>query len=156
MTPEQIQKLADGLPPSCMGKDHEEVVAWLAKQHTALQQQVNALAAELERLKAQEPVGYTDQDELDKSVDDLYMATWKRPLGGQLNIPLFTCPIAAAPVKVPGAIEPDKVPEILDPTAHPDGYACCVGADMWNACRTEVLKINSESEDIIKSNNAKN
>lgn len=45
MTPEQIQKLADGLPPSCMGKDHEEVVAWLAKQHIALQQQVNALAA---------------------------------------------------------------------------------------------------------------
>lgn len=47
MTPEQIQKLADGLPPSCMGKDHEEVVAWLAKQHIALQQQVNALAAGL-------------------------------------------------------------------------------------------------------------
>ncbi|MCP1440790.1 hypothetical protein J3D56_004226 [Erwinia persicina] len=46
MTPEQIQKLADGLPPSCMGKDHEEVVVWLAKQHIALQQQVNALAAE--------------------------------------------------------------------------------------------------------------
>lgn len=47
MTPEQIQKLADGLPPSCMGKDHEEVVVWLAKQHIALQQQVNALAAGL-------------------------------------------------------------------------------------------------------------
>lgn len=42
-------------------------------------------------------------------------------------------------VKLPDKIEPDEVPDILDPTANPDEYACCVGADMWNkalaACR---------------------
>ncbi len=46
MTPEQIQKMADGLSPQSIGKDYEEAITWLANQHIALQQQVNAMAAE--------------------------------------------------------------------------------------------------------------
>ncbi|MEM6162081.1 hypothetical protein AAH446_16270 [Erwinia sp. P6884] len=45
MTPEQIQKMAEGFPPSSIGKDHEEVIVWLAEQHVALQEQVQKLAA---------------------------------------------------------------------------------------------------------------
>lgn len=45
MTPEQIQKMAEGCPPSSIGKDHEEVVTWLAEKHIALQEQVQKLAA---------------------------------------------------------------------------------------------------------------
>jgi hypothetical protein len=45
MTPEQIQKMAEGCPPSAIGKDHEEVITWLAEKHIALQEQVQKLAA---------------------------------------------------------------------------------------------------------------
>lgn len=44
-----------------------------------------------------------------------------------------------APV-VPPAIEPDyKVIKSILPTANPDEYACCIAADMWNACRSAML-----------------
>ncbi|HFZ7335634.1 TPA: hypothetical protein ACIO2X_003347 [Salmonella enterica subsp. salamae serovar 21:z10:z6] len=44
-----------------------------------------------------------------------------------------------APV-VPPAIEPDyKVIKSILPTANPDEYACCIAADMWNACRAAML-----------------
>ncbi|EFO5840848.1 molecular chaperone DnaJ [Salmonella enterica] len=44
-----------------------------------------------------------------------------------------------APV-VPPAIEPDyKVIKSILPTATPDEYACCIAADMWNACRAAML-----------------
>lgn len=49
MTPEQIQKMAEGFPPSSIGKDHEEVIVWLAEQHVALQEQVQKLAADKEK-----------------------------------------------------------------------------------------------------------
>lgn len=41
---------------------------------------------------------------------------------------------------VPDAIEPtyEAIKAIL-PTANPDEYACCIGADMWNACRAAML-----------------
>ncbi|MGH2623943.1 MAG: DUF551 domain-containing protein [Sphingobacterium sp.] len=41
---------------------------------------------------------------------------------------------------VPEEIEPtyEAIKAIL-PTANPDDYACCVGADMWNACRAAML-----------------
>lgn len=52
MTPEQIQKMAEGCPPSSIGKDHEEVVTWLAEKHIALQEQVQKLAAENVDLKS--------------------------------------------------------------------------------------------------------
>ncbi|HGG5595098.1 TPA: hypothetical protein ACJGMI_003757 [Salmonella enterica subsp. enterica serovar Zanzibar] len=45
-----------------------------------------------------------------------------------------------APV-VPPAIEPDyKVIKSILPTANPDEYACCIAADMWNACRAAMLQ----------------
>lgn len=40
---------------------------------------------------------------------------------------------------VPDEIAPDDVPGLLDPAGHPDEYACCVGADMWNKCRAAML-----------------
>ncbi|EMV1521147.1 hypothetical protein AABL90_004020 [Salmonella enterica subsp. enterica serovar Newport] len=49
-------------------------------------------------------------------------------------------PFQPAPV-VPPAIEPDyKVIKSILPTANPDEYACCIAADMWNACRAAMLQ----------------
>ncbi len=42
---------------------------------------------------------------------------------------------------VPPAIEPDyKVIKSILPTANPDEYACCIAADMWNACRDAMFQ----------------
>nr|WP_080092273.1 DUF551 domain-containing protein [Salmonella enterica] len=42
---------------------------------------------------------------------------------------------------VPPAIEPDyKIIKGILPTANPDEYACCIAADMWNACRADMLQ----------------
>lgn len=44
-------------------------------------------------------------------------------------------------VTVPDAIEPDyDVIKGILPTSNPDEYACCIAADMWNACRAAMLK----------------
>ncbi|MFP7259076.1 DUF551 domain-containing protein [Citrobacter portucalensis] len=52
--------------------------------------------------------------------------------------PLYTAP--PAPV-VPAEIEPDyEVIKAILPTANPDEYACCIAADMWNACRAAMLQ----------------
>lgn len=51
-----------------------------------------------------------------------------------------------APV-VPPAIEPDyKVIKSILPTANPDEYACCIAADMWNACRASMLQAGNHTE----------
>lgn len=58
-------------------------------------------------------------------------------------------PVYAEPheLKIPPAIEPDyEVIKGILPTANPDEYACCVAADMWNACRAEMLKAQPVSE----------
>jgi len=58
-------------------------------------------------------------------------------------------PVYAEPheLKIPPAIEPDyEVIKGILPTANPDEYACCVAADMWNACCAEMLKAQSVSE----------
>ncbi|HGG5773984.1 TPA: hypothetical protein ACJG22_004422 [Salmonella enterica subsp. enterica serovar Oranienburg] len=45
-----------------------------------------------------------------------------------------------APV-VPPAIEPDyEVIKGILPTTNPDEYACCIAADMWNACRADMFQ----------------
>ncbi|MEB1006808.1 DUF551 domain-containing protein [Citrobacter braakii] len=42
---------------------------------------------------------------------------------------------------VPPKIEPDyEVITAILPTANPDEYACCIAADMWNACRAAMLQ----------------
>ncbi|HAT3832675.1 TPA: hypothetical protein I8629_003671 [Citrobacter freundii] len=52
--------------------------------------------------------------------------------------PLYSAP--PAPV-VPPAIEPEyEVIKAILPTANPDEYACCIAADMWNACRAAMLQ----------------
>lgn len=58
-------------------------------------------------------------------------------------------PVYADPheLKIPPAIEPDyEVIKGILPTANPDEYACCIAADMWNACRAEMLKAQPVSE----------
>ncbi|EBS5022312.1 hypothetical protein A9C54_002494 [Salmonella enterica subsp. enterica serovar Hvittingfoss] len=55
---------------------------------------------------------------------------------------------------VPPAIEPDyKVIKSILPTANPDEYACCIAADMWNACRAAMLHggENSKSLHAVKA-----
>lgn len=52
-------------------------------------------------------------------------------------------PVYAAPVPsfVPPAIEPDyEVIKSILPTSNPDEYACCIAADMWNACCDAMLE----------------
>lgn len=52
--------------------------------------------------------------------------------------PLYTTPPATV---VPPAIEPDyEVIKAILPTSNPDEYACCIAADMWNACRAAMLQ----------------
>ncbi|EAA8724072.1 DUF550 domain-containing protein [Salmonella enterica] len=61
---------------------------------------------------------------------------WPEPKDGEPRLHIKEQP---APV-VPPAIEPDyKVIKSILPTANPDEYACCIAADMWNACRSAML-----------------
>ncbi|EHN6228366.1 DUF550 domain-containing protein [Salmonella enterica] len=62
---------------------------------------------------------------------------WPEPKDGEPRLHIKEQP---APV-VPPAIEPDyKVIKGILPTANPDEYACCIAADMWNACRAAMLQ----------------
>lgn len=58
---------------------------------------------------------------------------------GQSDVfPVYSTPV---PAFVPPAIEPDyEVIKGILPTANPDEYACCIAADMWNACRAAMLQ----------------
>ncbi|MDT7459956.1 hypothetical protein [Citrobacter koseri] len=61
---------------------------------------------------------------------------------------LYTAP--PAPV-VPPAIEPDyEVIKGILPTANPDEYACCIAADMWNACRAAMLNHSGRVTDMVE------
>ncbi|EJH0325775.1 DUF550 domain-containing protein [Salmonella enterica] len=61
---------------------------------------------------------------------------WPEPKDGEPRLHIKEQP---TPV-VPPAIEPDyKVIKSILPTANPDEYACCIAADMWNACRSAML-----------------
>ncbi|WP_213132389.1 DUF551 domain-containing protein [Citrobacter sp. FP75] len=58
---------------------------------------------------------------------------------GQCDVmPVYSAPV---PAFVPPVIEPDyEVIKGILPTANPDEYACCIAADMWNACRAAMLQ----------------
>lgn len=58
---------------------------------------------------------------------------------GQSDVmPVYSAPV---PAFVPPAIETDyEVIKGILPTANPDEYACCIAADMWNACRAAMLQ----------------
>ncbi|HCA7297207.1 TPA: hypothetical protein MX298_000828 [Escherichia coli] len=71
--------------------------------------------------------------------------------GEVLVQPLYTAP--PSPV-VPDAIEPDyEVIKAILPTANPDEYACCIAADMWNACRAAMLQAGNFRENQNSSTN---
>lgn len=64
---------------------------------------------------------------------------WPEPKDGEPRLHIKEQP---APV-VPPAIEPDyEVIKGILPTTNPDEYACCIAADMWNACRADLLQAN--------------
>lgn len=51
MNHSDIEHMAQGLPPSSIGKDHEEVVIFLATSLLAAQQRLDALAAEVDNCR---------------------------------------------------------------------------------------------------------
>ncbi|HDX3905803.1 TPA: hypothetical protein ROF77_002103 [Enterobacter asburiae] len=64
---------------------------------------------------------------------------FSKPVEGIEDEYFYSAP--PAPVSVPPAIEPDyEVIKGILPTANPDEYACCIAADMWNACRAAMLQ----------------
>lgn len=113
-----------------------------------------------ERRKADsaEPIGWTDAEELRSVERDgcgyLFKANPITPHADPLRvIKLYAVP--PAPV-VPPAIEPEyEVIKAILPTANPDEYACCIAADMWNACRAAMLQGKVDDE-VGSWNNHKN
>ncbi|EIN8656089.1 TPA: DUF551 domain-containing protein [Citrobacter freundii] len=90
------------------------------------------------------PVAWTDEEEL----RDANVAGIGYLFGIEKNANKFADPRRqimlyrhAQPVPVvPPAIEPDyEVIKAILPTSNPDEYACCIAADMWNACRSAML-----------------
>lgn len=77
-----------------------------------------------------------DNGETDWYWDDCDIGFYEQYAADRRRI-LYTAP--PTPV-VPPAIEPDyEVIKGILPTANPDEYACCIAADMWNACRAAML-----------------
>lgn len=78
-----------------------------------------------------------DNGETDWYWDDCDAGFYKQYAADRRRI-VYTA--APAPV-VPPAIEPDyEVIKSILPTANPDEYACCIAADMWNACRADMFQ----------------
>lgn len=89
---------------------------------------------------AQRRAGITDKQITLAMVEKLAVnkkREWPEPKDGEPRLHIKEQP---APV-VPPAIEPDyEVIKSILPTANPDEYACCIAADMWNACRAAMLQ----------------
>ncbi|ENL4024162.1 DUF550 domain-containing protein [Salmonella enterica] len=88
---------------------------------------------------AQRRAGITDEQITQAMVEKLAVnksRQWPEPKDGEPRLHIKEQPV---PV-VPPAIEPDyKVIKSILPTTNPDEYACCIAADMWNACRSAML-----------------
>ncbi|EJJ7623925.1 DUF550 domain-containing protein [Salmonella enterica] len=88
---------------------------------------------------AQRRAGISDEQITQAMVEKLAVnkqREWPEPKDGEPRLHIKEQP---API-VPPAIEPDyKVIKSILPTANPDEYACCIAADMWNACRAAML-----------------
>lgn len=88
---------------------------------------------------AQRRAGITDEQITRAMVEKLAVnkkREWPEPKDGEPRLHIKEQPV---PV-VPPAIEPDyKVIKSILPTTNPDEYACCIAADMWNACRAAIL-----------------
>ncbi len=89
---------------------------------------------------AQRRAGITDEQITQAMTEKLAInkaRQWPKPKDGEPRLHIKEQP---APV-VPPAIEPDyEVIKSILPTANPDEYACCIAADMWNACRAAMLQ----------------
>lgn len=114
-----------------------------------LAQRLLAAEAELHehRKAAATPVAWTDEVELrDVEANGCAYLFTVKPITPHADprrvIKLYAEP--PAPV-VPPEIEPDyEVIKSILPTANPDEYACCIAADMWNACRAAMLQGKNE------------
>ncbi|KSB78807.1 hypothetical protein LFZ51_07455 [Salmonella enterica subsp. arizonae serovar 63:g,z51:- str. So 20/20] len=88
---------------------------------------------------AQRRAGITDEQITQAMIEKLAInksRQWPEPKDGEPRLHIKEQPV---PV-VPPAIEPDyKVIKSILPTTNPDEYACCIAADMWNACRSAML-----------------
>ena len=95
---------------------------------------------ELLEVRGAKPIGITDRSEIEclkrGEMANVMPPDYKGVDAGD-EVFVYTAP--TAPV-VPPAIEPDyEVIKGILPTANPDEYACCIAADMWNACRAAML-----------------
>lgn len=89
---------------------------------------------------AQRRAGISDEQITRAMVEKLAVnkqREWPAPKDGEPRLHIKEQPV---PV-VPPAIKPDyEVIKSILPTANPDEYACCIAADMWNACRAAMLQ----------------
>ncbi|MFY7293983.1 hypothetical protein [Enterobacter cloacae complex sp. IR5457] len=95
---------------------------------------LEAMKIALASLEA-EPVAYVFKHPAGR----LFWALTDESNKGQSDVmPVYS---ASVPAFVPPVIEPDyEVIKGILPTANPDEYACCIAADMWNACRAAMLQ----------------
>lgn len=120
----ESQRLSDQI-----GSCNRNRVEWISRAEKA--------EAELAALAAQKPVAYRWEGEATGRI--CYDGVKPLRVASQ---ELFTR-ASPAGVVVPEVIEPtiEAIRKVV-PTANPDEYACCVGADMWNACRAAVIEAN--------------
>ncbi|HIC6099874.1 TPA: DUF550 domain-containing protein [Salmonella enterica subsp. enterica serovar Nagoya] len=89
---------------------------------------------------AQRRMGISDEFITKEMIEKLEInksRQWPEPKDGEPRLHIKEQP---EPV-VPPAIEPDyEVIKGILPTTNPDEYACCIAADMWNACRAAMFK----------------
>ncbi|EAP8810339.1 DUF550 domain-containing protein [Salmonella enterica] len=95
---------------------------------------------------AQRRAGISDEQITRAMVEKLAVnkqREWPAPKDGEPRLHIKEQPV---PV-VPPAIKPDyEVIKSILPTANPDEYACCIAADMWNACCAAMLSQRSQQE----------
>lgn len=116
---------------------HPKTVIALLDHIDQLTARAEAAEAEIKRRDALPPV--LEITHFGKTT----LCNWIQPTK---RLPDGTKLFTAAPAPVaPPEIEPtiQAIRKVI-PTANPDEYACCVGADMWNACRAAMLKGGAE------------
>ncbi|EBS3158300.1 hypothetical protein DSQ67_22685 [Salmonella enterica subsp. enterica serovar Mikawasima] len=102
---------------------------------------VRAMAAELQKRRkadSAEPVAWRYRTtDINGNPNPRWSFSEEPSLLG-LYQPLYADP--QQPLSFPDAMEPtvEAIKRVL-PTSNPDEYAVCIGADMWNACRTAML-----------------
>ncbi|EPS4524547.1 hypothetical protein ACVEU5_000597 [Citrobacter koseri] len=106
---------------------------------------------ELLASRGAKPIGITDRSEIEclkrGEMANVMPPDYKGVDAGD-EVFVYTAP--PAPV-VPPAIEPDyEVIKGILPTANPDEYACCIAADMWNACRAAMLNHSGRVTDMVE------